>query len=169
MSYQDTKIVCRDCEAEFAFSASEQQDFAKRGFNAPTRCPECHQRRTSRRNYSRGGDCAIHTATCSVCGKDAQLPFTPIGARPIYCAECFAAQQDSKAEPSRKGFVLREPSVTPVDEPIADAAKIYPMSQCCRVTHDGKYLFYIGGYFNHFGAFWAKTDFIKDLKANETL
>ena len=123
MSYQDTKIVCRDCEAEFAFSAREQQDFQKRGFNAPTRCPECHQRRTSRRNYSRGGDCAIHTAPCSVCGKDARLPFTPIGARPIYCAECFAAQQDSKAEPGRKGFVLREPSVTPLDEPIADEAK----------------------------------------------
>ena len=83
MSYQDRKIVCRDCEAQFLFSARDQEDFRKRGFNEPTRCSECHDRRNSRRKYSRGGDCATHTAPCSVCGKDAQLPFKPSSAKPV--------------------------------------------------------------------------------------
>lgn len=109
MSYQDKRIVCRDCKTEFVFSASEQQDFRKRGFNQPTRCAECHERRTSRRRYSRGGDTAIHTAPCTVCGKDAELPFKPTGAKPVYCAECFRSQQHAKSQPPSKEFALREP------------------------------------------------------------
>lgn len=52
---------------------------------------------------------------------------------------------------------------------IADAAKIDPASQCCNISYDGKYLFYIAGYTNEFGSFWVKSDFIKELKAKELL
>lgn len=106
--YQDTRIVCRDCETEFVFSASDQQDFKKRGFREPTRCPACHERRNSRRKHSRGGATVAHTAPCSICGKEALLPFKPIDDKPVYCTECFTAQQD-KAKPERKKFVRREP------------------------------------------------------------
>lgn len=108
MNYQDTKIVCRDCEAEFAFSAREQQDFQRRGFKEPTRCPACHERRSSRRKYSRGGETAVHTAPCSTCGKEARLPFKPVDDKPVYCTECFKTQQDT-AKPERKAFAVREP------------------------------------------------------------
>ena len=105
MNYQDTKIVCRDCEADFAFSAREQQDFARRGFKEPTRCPACHERRSSRRKYSRGGETVVHTAPCSTCGKEARLPFKPIDDKPVYCTECYQAQQE---KPDRKRFALRD-------------------------------------------------------------
>jgi CxxC-x17-CxxC domain-containing protein len=31
--------------------------------------------------------------TCSACGKPTQVPFTPTEGRPVYCAECYAAQR----------------------------------------------------------------------------
>jgi len=44
MSYQDKQITCRDCGHEFAFTASEQQFFAEKGFtNEPKRCPTCRR------------------------------------------------------------------------------------------------------------------------------
>lgn len=51
MSYQDKSIKCRDCGQDFAFTASEQQFFAEKGFtNEPKRCPNC--RRTKRDSMS---------------------------------------------------------------------------------------------------------------------
>lgn len=46
-SFQDRTIKCREhtCGAEFVFSAGEQQFFQDRGFNPPTRCKSCRQRR----------------------------------------------------------------------------------------------------------------------------
>ncbi len=44
MSYQDKTITCRDCGQGFAFTASEQQFFAEKGFtNEPKRCPTCRR------------------------------------------------------------------------------------------------------------------------------
>lgn len=47
---------------------------------------------------------------------------------------------------------------------IVQTAKIQPTSQCPVVTHDGKYLFYIAGYYSNFGAFWTGTGFIEEMK-----
>lgn len=50
--YQDKTLTCRDCGAEFVFSASEQEFFAEKGFqNEPSRCPAC---RSARRNAQGG-------------------------------------------------------------------------------------------------------------------
>gem|GEM_PF-659156 len=108
MDYQDMNCVCRDCGQSFAFTAHQQQDFRKRGFSQPTRCPDCHARRNSRRKYGRGGDCEMHTAACSTCGKTAQVPFKPTGGKPVYCAECMRGQLLEKTGPAAKGFALRE-------------------------------------------------------------
>lgn len=94
---QDIRIRCRDCESEFVFSAQNQLAFRKRGYKEPTRCPACHQRRTSRRKYSRGGATAVHTAPCSACGKEARLPFMPLEDKPVYCTDCFAARQSGSS------------------------------------------------------------------------
>ena len=49
MSYQDKSIRCADCGQEFAFTASEQQFFAEKGFtNEPRRCPACRRARRDR-------------------------------------------------------------------------------------------------------------------------
>ncbi|MFH1195001.1 MAG: hypothetical protein V1720_04780, partial [bacterium] len=50
---------------------------------------------------------------------------------------------------------------------IADTAKINPVCQCCYVTHDGKYLFYISGYSNEWGSFWVNTDFIDKMRPKD--
>ena len=53
MDYQDKYIRCRDCGAEFVFSASEQQFFAEKGFdNEPKRCPTCRRAKRDRNTSS---------------------------------------------------------------------------------------------------------------------
>ena len=38
--YEDKTLVCKDCGAEFVFTAGEQEFYAEKGFqNEPTRCP----------------------------------------------------------------------------------------------------------------------------------
>ena len=42
--------------------------------------------------YSSGGGRAqreMFSATCSSCGKEAQVPFQPSGDKPVYCSSCF--------------------------------------------------------------------------------
>jgi len=41
----------------------------------------------------------MHSAICSSCGKECQLPFRPSGDRPVYCSDCFA--KTNGAEPRR--------------------------------------------------------------------
>ena len=35
----------------------------------------------------------MFTATCSSCGKDAQVPFRPTSGKPVYCSDCFRTQR----------------------------------------------------------------------------
>ena len=109
MIYQDKECICRDCGGKFIFSSQEQKDFDERGFRAPNRCRECHKNRTSRRNYSRGGESQTHTAPCSVCGKEAELPFKPSDNKPVYCTQCFQGQLYANTNNGKKEFVLRKP------------------------------------------------------------
>ena len=52
--YQDKTLVCKDCGAEFVFTAGEQQFYAEKGFeNEPQRCPACRRaRKDQRRNHN---------------------------------------------------------------------------------------------------------------------
>ena len=100
----DKTLTCKDCGAQFTFSASEQEFFAEKGFtNEPTRCPSC---RAARRN---GGGRTSHSAgyrsenraerimydvICDGCGVTTQVPFQPRGDRPVYCRDCFNKQKD---------------------------------------------------------------------------
>ena len=51
--YEDISLTCKDCGAEFTFSAGEQQFYAEKGFeNQPVRCPDCRKaRKQNNRNY----------------------------------------------------------------------------------------------------------------------
>lgn len=103
MSYTDKNLTCRDCGRDFVFTAGEQEFHAMKGFtNAPVRCPEC---RTARKSSGGGGfgerrgfgaPREMHTAVCSECGKEAQVPFVPRGDRPVYCSDCFQAQRNNR-------------------------------------------------------------------------
>ena len=90
---QDKTLSCRDCGAEFIFTASEQDFYAEKGFtNEPTRCRDC---RNARKNAN-GGNSArreMFPATCAECGAQTQVPFKPRDDRPVYCSECFSKQR----------------------------------------------------------------------------
>ena len=46
------------------------------------------QRRRLQRARDRGPR-EMFTATCSNCGRDAQVPFRPTSGKPVYCSDCF--------------------------------------------------------------------------------
>ena len=118
--YTDQTLTCRDCNQQFAFTASEQDFYAQRGFSNPLRCPSCRASRKAARGdsgggyssgsgssfgngggYSSGGSAGysdrgtrqMYTATCSSCGKDAQVPFQPTSGKPVYCSDCFRSRR----------------------------------------------------------------------------
>lgn len=95
--FQDKVMKCSDCGAEFVHSAADQAFYKERGFsNEPKRCPACRRARKSGGGYSaRGGAVAreMHDAVCAACGKQTQVPFKPMGNRPVYCRDCYQKQR----------------------------------------------------------------------------
>jgi CxxC-x17-CxxC domain-containing protein len=35
----------------------------------------------------------MFSATCSSCGREAQVPFRPSGTKPVYCSDCFTTRR----------------------------------------------------------------------------
>ena len=99
----DKILTCSDCNQEFSFTASEQQFYADRQFSEPRRCASCRAAKKASRGdsggYSGGGYSSgpreMFSATCSSCGREAQVPFRPSGAKPVYCSDCFTSQRAS--------------------------------------------------------------------------
>lgn len=91
MSFEDKILTCKDCGAEFVFSAGEQEFYAEKGFqNLPARCPDCRRRRKSEAKGRSGyGEREMHQAICASCGCETMVPFRPSGDRPVYCSDCF--------------------------------------------------------------------------------
>ena len=118
-SSSDKTLTCSDCNQSFEFTAAEQQFYTDRGFSEPRRCPSCRASRKAARGDSGGGSYTsggggslgnrgggggygagagggtreMFAATCSSCGKQAQVPFRPSGSKPVYCSDCFRAQR----------------------------------------------------------------------------
>lgn len=96
---QDKTLTCKDCGAEFTFTASEQDFFAEKGFtNEPGRCPGCRaakkEQNSGRRSNggNRGGyqsERQMYSAVCHTCGAKTTVPFQPSGDKPVYCRDCF--------------------------------------------------------------------------------
>ena len=42
---QNKIITCVQCDKDFVFSADERRRFEERGFDEPTRCPECRKKK----------------------------------------------------------------------------------------------------------------------------
>ena len=110
MYTQDKTLTCADCGQEFTFTSSEQQFYADRQYSEPRRCPECRAARKAARGeggggYSSGGYSGgggyerapreMFSATCSNCGREAQVPFRPTNGKPVYCSDCFKSQRSS--------------------------------------------------------------------------
>ena len=87
MALDDKTLVCRDCEAEFVFTAGEQGFYQEKGLlNEPQRCPTC---RAARRRSRTDGSRPMSTVTCASCGQETTVPFVPRLDRPVYCSACY--------------------------------------------------------------------------------
>jgi len=102
LSYEDRTLTCRECGAEFIFTAGEQQFYQSKGLtNTPSRCQPCRQLAKSARNASNGGSYGgfggggsrpprqLHETVCADCGATTEVPFIPKYDRPVYCSACF--------------------------------------------------------------------------------
>jgi CxxC-x17-CxxC domain-containing protein len=104
----DRTLTCADCGQEFVFTQSEQQFYTDRGFSDPRRCRNCRAARKasmggsdqSMGGYGGGGGGfrerrprEMFEATCSNCGKPAQVPFRPTSGKPVYCDDCFSRRR----------------------------------------------------------------------------
>ncbi|HCA72057.1 MAG TPA: zinc-binding protein [Ruminococcaceae bacterium] len=85
--YQDKTLICKECGAEFVFTAGEQEFYAAKGFiHEPRRCKACREKLKNVNRQER----EMYTAVCAKCGKETKVPFKPREDRPVYCSECFA-------------------------------------------------------------------------------
>ena len=81
--YTDITLKCKDCGADFVFTAGEQEFYAEKGFtNQPQRCKAC---RDAKKNAGKSGR-TFYEATCAGCGGIARVPFEPKEDRPVYCS-----------------------------------------------------------------------------------
>jgi len=91
----DKILGCADCGQDFTFTGAEQAFYAEKGFTEPRRCPSCRASRKAARGDGGGyearpaGPREMFSATCSSCGREAQVPFQPTGSKPVYCSDCF--------------------------------------------------------------------------------
>jgi len=123
----DTTLTCRDCGQAFTFTSGEQDFYASRGFSEPSRCPDCRAARKAQRDggsyggssygssYGGGGGGGggygassrgareMFSATCSSCGKEAQVPFQPSNDKPVYCSDCFQQRGGNNRGGGRSG------------------------------------------------------------------
>lgn len=91
--YEDKTLICKDCGAEFVFTAGEQEFYAEKGFvNEPQRCKAC---RVARKNAVKSSR-EMHTTVCADCGGEATIPFKPMEGKDYYCSSCFAKRKEAE-------------------------------------------------------------------------
>lgn len=89
MAFEDRTLNCKDCGADFLFTAAEQEFYAEKGFqNDPSRCQGCRSARKQSRNTD-APQREMFTVVCSECGVETKVPFNPTAGRPVYCRDCF--------------------------------------------------------------------------------
>ncbi len=120
MSFTDKNLKCADCNADFVFTANEQEFYANKGFqNEPKRCPDCRAAKKAQggrggggggrsfggrgggggRGFGGGGrgrgdgPSEKFPATCSRCGAQFDAPFEPKPGRSIFCRDCFKSER----------------------------------------------------------------------------
>ena len=94
MPFEDKTLVCRDCSAQFTFTAGEQEFYQERGvLHPPSRCPQCRSKRRGGEARVPSGERRMYPVVCAECGREATVPFEPRTDRPVYCRECFSKRR----------------------------------------------------------------------------
>lgn len=82
--YTDQSLICKDCGAEFVFTAGEQEFYAQKGLDSvPQRCKPCRDKRKRHRNV------VLYEIVCERCGEVVKVPFEPSPDRAAYCGDCY--------------------------------------------------------------------------------
>ena len=88
---EEHEVVCAECGAQTTVPFKPTGD-------RPVKCRDCFQKgRPPRREGGGGGggfrgdrgDREMHSATCTRCGANTQVPFKPTAGRPVFCRDCF--------------------------------------------------------------------------------
>lgn len=106
---EDQTLKCVDCGEDFVFTAGEQSFYRQHGLtHAPNRCKKCREARKNQRGGGHGAEAGaggrqreMHTAVCSECGAETQVPFMPTSSRPIYCRDCYQSKKPQRAGAGR--------------------------------------------------------------------
>ena len=86
--YEDKTLKCKECGADFIFTAGEQEFYAEKGFDTkPQRCASCRKRR--KRSTGDAKASVLYEVVCSKCGEIEKIPFEPRHDRPVFCSECY--------------------------------------------------------------------------------
>ena len=94
--FEDKTLVCKDCGAEFVFTAGEQEFYREKGFSSePQRCIGCRKRRKNNTNGQ--GSVVLYEIVCSKCGEIEKIPFEPKHDRPLFCSVCYRNYQEGRA------------------------------------------------------------------------
>lgn len=109
--FQDTAIICIDCNAEFIWTSGEQTFFRDKNLkNPPKRCRECKQAKNERiaaisASQASGIRQKIEVSVnCASCTSPTTVPFYPSQGRPVYCRSCFIAMNPSIISEAPDGF-----------------------------------------------------------------
>ena len=99
--YEDKILTCRECGAEFTFSASEQEFYASKGFqNQPSRCPACRAaRRANGGNAQPRGERQMYEVICDGCG--CKIEKIRLKALP-FAKTCIRCQSEMENQNSRR-------------------------------------------------------------------
>ena len=97
MTYVDKILTCRDCGADFPFTAFEQEFYDLNSFSYEIEhCRECRRKRQQpAMAVVRDGLRATRAprpmkdASCFVCGKSTPISFAPRFGKTVYCPECY--------------------------------------------------------------------------------
>jgi CxxC-x17-CxxC domain-containing protein len=94
--FEDSKIICIDCNQEFVWTDGEQQFFHDKGLqNPPKRCKTCKQAKNDRiaavtvaQNSGVKQKIEVNVS-CTKCNVQTTVPFYPSQGRPVFCRSCF--------------------------------------------------------------------------------
>lgn len=94
--FEDTTILCIDCDCDFVWTAGEQAFFRDKNLqNPPKRCKGCKQAKNARlaaitAAQESGIRQRIEVAVkCARCSQSTTVPFYPSQGRPVFCRSCF--------------------------------------------------------------------------------
>ncbi len=105
------KATCNEC------GASCEIPFRPTG-GRPVFCSDCfakqgHDNKRSdfggdRRDRPRFADKSMHQTVCSKCGNDCQVPFRPIGGKPVFCDNCFTKGGNERGDNKNSGEIMEQ-------------------------------------------------------------